>query len=309
MFILAYIQLTGADLSGAEGTGRTYTVSIPSLINSSLQIQLDNQFLIPTNDYVFNTGTGIITFYVYIADVQNIILYYSTTASATTTGNAYTTATLVEAEIRAANVFSSSTTPTLSQVNTWIDEASREIDSMTGQVFASTAISSTYVDYDGSGILRLGHAPILSMTELLYNVNSVTAASSMVALEEGYGKNYLLYGDEGELEFINGNNATNKYVPQKGKKKFVASYSYGYATVPATVQHLATLMVAKRVILSLINSQANTEGGAISVGTIRIEDPSVFSTNYIKTLSSEIDILREQIKAKFKVFRQVRVYD
>jgi hypothetical protein len=131
----------------------------------------------------------------------------------------------------------------------------------------------------------------------------------MLLLEGGFGKNYLLYEDVGEVEFINGNNATNIVVPRSGKKRLRASYVYGYAVVPLEIQRLTTLLVAKRVIMSLASSQSNTEGGSIQVGTIRVSDPSNFSVNYLKSLNQEVSDLFGSIGQGLKVFRYDRVYD
>lgn len=298
------ITFLGSSLSGTDGaTSRTYTLG-QSPNSNSIIIFVNGLLVHPTYDYTLSGA--VITFVNSMWNDSVITIIYDAIPGGT--GSMYTSATLVEAQLRATSVYSSSTTPTLDQVNTWIQEESRAIELMSGEVFSSTTESSVYLDYDGSGILRLPHPNILSITTFKYNINPETQAVSLVDFEEGHGRNYLLYGDEGEVEFINGANSTNKYVPSEGKKRFIVAYTRGYSDVPLEIQRLATLMVAKRVVLSQISSQANTEGGAISVGTIRIEDPSLFSLSYIKSLTAEIDSLREQIKKKFTVHRYTRVY-
>jgi hypothetical protein len=221
----------------------------------------------------------------------------------------YTTASLVEAEIRADAAFSSSTTPTLSSVNNWINEESALINLMTHEIYSSTTVSSTYVDYDGSGILRFPHAPLISITSIEYNVYGEGLASSWVALTEGIDKNYISYLDEGEACFVSGVNVTVNVLPRAGKQRLRLSYVYGYNTVPTEIQRLCTLMVAKRVIMSLINSQANSEGGEIQVGTIRVADPSNFSPNYVKAMTEEIRQAQMDMGSKLKTYRIPRVYD
>jgi len=221
----------------------------------------------------------------------------------------YTTASLVEAEIRADTAFSSSTTPTLSSVNSWITEESKIIELRSGQVFGSTAVTSTLYDYDGSGIFRFPKTPIISVTNFEYNVYSPNLTSSWISLEEGVGKNYLLYSDEGEAEFIGGTTATHKVWPVAGRQRFRLTYTHGYTTTPAEIQKLATLMVAKRVIMSLINNQGNTEGGDIQVGTIRVSDPSNYSISFIKSINNEIDTLFSQIGQGLNTFRMTRTYE
>lgn len=298
------INLTGANLSGAEGTGRTYTIS--PVVSGVPIIQLDNNTLVPAIDYIYNSTTQLVTFNTYITDAQYITIYYDA-ASTSTSGTAYTTALLVAARIRSADAFSSTTTPTLDTVNTWIEQTSREIDSLTNNIFTSTTATSTYLDYDGNGLLILPYSPVISVT-LRYNRSTPNVTPEWITLESGFGYNYLLYDSEGEIEFINGNDATVKIVPLKGSKRFCADITYGVTTIPSFIQKLATLMVAKEVIISQIHSQANEEGGDIQVGTIRIGDPSLFSINAVKSFNDEIESLKKNIDTKFKVFRNVRYY-
>lgn len=222
--------------------------------------------------------------------------------------NSYTTVPYIEAELRLTSSLSSSTIPTSTTVSRWITEASEEVDMLTNNVYSSTTATSVYVDYDGSGILLLPYTAIQSLT-LKYNKNDYTAQSTdWVTLEEGTGKNYLLYSDSGEVVFINGNYATNKLVPCSGAKRFCITTTYGESAVPLSIQHLTTLMVSKRMLLSMINSQANSEGGTIQVGTISISDPSMFSQGYITKLSDEIDRLKADIGVGLIVYRPMRFY-
>jgi hypothetical protein len=215
---------------------------------------------------------------------------------------AYTTLELIQAEIRASTAFSSSTTPTAAQVTTWITEASKELEIISGNVFASTVVSSLYMDYDGSEIIRLPQYPIISVQKVEYNNNGPTMASDYVTLTEGFGNDYLLYSDEGELELINGPKTP-------GKKRLRLSYTYGYTSTPAEIQRLATLLASKRVILSLQNSQGNSEGGDVQIGTIRVSEPSNYSANYIKNMDVEVNSQIENLVSKYKVFRLNRLYD
>jgi len=223
--------------------------------------------------------------------------------------NTYTTASLVEADIRASTAFSSSTSPTLTQVNNWILEESAIIDARAGTIFGSTLVSSDYYDYDGCGIFRFPESPLITLTSLEYNVNAMGVEASWITLEEGFNKNYLLYEDEAEVEFISGQDSVHKITPKAGKKKFRATYSYGYSSTPLEVQRLATLGVSKRVMMSLLNSQANTQGGNIQVGTISVTDPSNYGVGWFKSVNAEIDALYNAIGENLKVFRLTRRYD
>jgi hypothetical protein len=223
-------------------------------------------------------------------------------------GNSYTSASLVEAEIRASTSFSADTTPTLQQLNNWIDEESKIIEVRTGTVFGYSLASSVYMDYDGAEVFRLPNSPVISITSLEYNLHSNNTTPSWVTLEEGFDKNYLLYEDEGEVEFIGGNSATHKVLPKAGKKKFRVSYTYGYEETPLEIQRLASLAVSKRVIMSLLNTQANTQGGNIQVGTISVTDPSNYGVSWFKGVNDEMDNIYSSIGQDLKVFRLTRRY-
>lgn len=221
----------------------------------------------------------------------------------------YTTAALVEAELRASTVFSSSTLPTLTQVGTWISEASALIDSVTGELFSSVAVSSDYIDYDGNGVLEIPAFPIISVSEVRYNQNSYTnSTEDWLTLTEGNGEHYLVYEDYGEIEFIGGNNNATPLTPKAGKKRLCLSYTKGRSSTPLDIQRWATLEVAKRVINTLVNSQSNTEGGEVTVGPITVKDPTSFSLGQIRSMNSEIDRIRADVGQNFTTFRNSRRY-
>lgn len=220
----------------------------------------------------------------------------------------YTLPEYVASEIRASTAFSSSTLPTLADVNRWIEEASNQVELRTNQVFSSTVHSSVFMDYTGGGSLALPYYPVLSIEELRYNKYQVGQAPEWINLSEGYDQDYILYSNEGNLEFIHGVNRANPYSPQEGRKKFCVSYTTGYSSTPLDVQQLTTQLVALRVINSLSASQANEEGGSIQVGTIRIADPTSFSVNYLKSLREQIDEGFKKLNKDFQLFIPSRVY-
>lgn len=222
--------------------------------------------------------------------------------------NEYTTAALVQAEIRATNTFSSSTSPTLTQLTTWIQEESNIIELKTGTIFGSNLESSTIMDYDGSGILRTKYSPIILLTKLEYNQYSNGNTPSWITLEEADDKDYVVYKDEGEIVFVSGVNSSNNLTPIGGMRRFRLTYNYGYSTTPLAIQRLATLLVAKRCILSLLNNQSNSSGGTIQVGTISITDPSNFGVNWFRNVSTEVESLYKEIGEGLYTFRNTRYY-
>ncbi len=67
-------------------------------------------------------------------------------------------------------------------------------------------------------------------------------------------------------------------------------------------------MVSRRVINSLVNSQANTEGGEVTVGPITVKDPTSFNIKQIENIDREINNIQKRIGQEFQTFRGSRVY-
>lgn len=223
----------------------------------------------------------------------------------------YTTTELVEAELRSSTSFSSSTIPSLDNVNTWIAEASRRVDIISNSIFSVNTVSSQLFDWAGnSTILNLPISNLITIDKLEYNTNGPGVAPSWTTMTEGIDKDYIVYPDSAEVEFVKGVNSNLGIYPIYGKQKLRVSYTYGYSSVPLEVQSLTTLLVAKRVIHTLASYQANTKMGEITVGPVRVADPSGFSINYMKFLDDEIKTLSDDIAIRYKTFKLPnRVYD
>ena len=220
----------------------------------------------------------------------------------------YTNTLLVKAEIGAKQDFGTDTIPSILDVNSWIEQNSRVIDSWTNNYFGTITKTDEYLDYDGADVLSLPKSDVLTITTLEYNTSGRGLTPTWVLLEEGQDKNYLLYKDLGEVELLTpaGETATNnpRYTP--GSKKFKVTYNYGYESVPKQIERLATLMTAKNVIQALVNKKSSM--AEVKVGAISVKPPTSFSINYIKSLNDEISMLKDSIGEGFKVFRFTRVY-
>lgn len=212
---------------------------------------------------------------------------------------AYTTASLIEAELRATTAFSGSTNPTLTTVNTWIDEITSYIDGLTGQSWESTQYTE-YFDYQGVPELYTRRSPVITVDSLSYNTNSDGEAPSYVARTEDV--DFVVYDDLGQIK-IN----TNKFQPKTNHKKGIKlTYTAGYASVPARVQMLATKMATQRVLSSLLNDnvESRNAGGSISVGSINIVEPGNYGIGTYQELKSGIEQLKDEIShSGFKVHR------
>ena len=220
----------------------------------------------------------------------------------------YTSASLVKAEVQAKAVFSSDTVPSLSDVNNWIEQNSRIIDSWTNNYFGSETITDEYLDYDGRCVVSLPFQNVLSITSLSYNKAGRGLTPEWVTLEEGFDKNYLFYDDVGEVEFLIpagvGASVNPNYSP--GSKRFKISYTRGFSEVPKQVERLATLMTAKNVLSASINSRSGKS--SIRVGQIMVSSPERFSVQYVNSLNQEIESLKNSIGEGFKTYRFTRVY-
>ena len=202
---------------------------------------------------------------------------------------AYTSASLVKAEIRATTDFSASTYPTADQVATWISEESDEINAKSGRVWGQTSYSET-MDYAGEEILTLKNAPVISVTNILYATSPLGTDTYSLSSTLVDGTDYTTYEDMGEIALLGSK-------PYIGRKSVQVNYTAGYATLPPRVQKLATKKVARRIIDSLLEKDVNEKqsGKSVSVGSISIVKPADFGVSQYKELKSSIEELEQQI--------------
>lgn len=216
----------------------------------------------------------------------------------------YTNIDLISAELGGLTI-SSTTTPSESDVNSWISQAESEIEAKTGKVWSSTAFTSTTLDSDGGQYFRFPWAPVISISLFQFETNGLGASSeSWTSLTEGRNNDFILYVNDGEIEFTGKSNK-----PGYGKQNIVASGVYGYSVVPPRIQSLATMMVVKKVIDATINASAQEEGGSVTVGNISITDPSTFSVSHVRQLRANIKDMFDELAGTSYVYRPRRVYE
>lgn len=210
----------------------------------------------------------------------------------------YTTAALVEAELRATTSFSTDTNPTLASVTTWIDEVTDIINNRSSMSFESTT-ATDYFTYDG-GDLFLKKTPVLSITSLKYNNQANGETPNWATKTEG--TDFTVYEDEGRIKIF-----TNQWKPLTGiDKNIEVKYTHGYSTVPGRVQELATKMVTDRVLSTLLSNNVDqrNDGGSISVGSINIVEPGNYGVSTYNQLKSDIVSLMDEVTHQdFKVHR------
>jgi len=200
----------------------------------------------------------------------------------------YTTATLIEAEIRATTSFATDTNPTLSTINTWIEESTDYINSRVGMSFESTA-TTDYIDYKGIDLF-LKKSPIISVTSLKYN--TAAEGSTKVWATKTEDTDFIVYEEEARIKLVYSN-----FSPIAGAKNIEVIYNAGYSTAPSRVQMLATKLVSQRVIESLLYDNVNSrnDGGSISVGSINIVEPGNYGVGTFKQLKSDISIMFDEL--------------
>lgn len=210
----------------------------------------------------------------------------------------YTNIDKISAELNGM-VIDNSTTPSLDSVNNWISEASSIIDRKAGKSFKEKPYIDLIDIREGDeGVFRTSNAPIIRITKVEYNTAS--PGNTPVWVEKVEDVDFYTYEQTGELE------VTPRWCPTSGNKKLRITYDAGYETVPVYISSLASKIVAKRIISAKLNEQSSVDGGAISVGSISISDPTVFSISNIKQLNFDIDEGFKNIVGGVKVPRYTR---
>jgi len=209
----------------------------------------------------------------------------------------YCNASDVEAEIRADNSFSASTTPTLTQVENWIKDASDEVRHIAAQEYDSQTTTDVF-DYSKDGDILLPNTPVQSVNKVEYDDSLATDPASFEELDEG--DDYEVYLDRGLVDLYHEHRTF-----KDGKKRFRVSYDYGTGQIPSRVRGLVSMKVAYRVLQSLLNQHVENDntGGETSVGSITIKKPGDYSAENMRLLRERIAEREERLRDEFGVFR------
>lgn len=216
------------------------------------------------------------------------------------TDYAYTTPSLVQAELRASDSFDTDTIPTLSTVNEWIKEESDKINQLSGTVWGSTSYTDT-IDYNNeTGYdITLRNSPLISVDSVKYRTS--VDGQTPVWVSKTETTDYIPYTEEGKVRIVKSN-----WNPSIGSKNIEIQYTAGYSTTPAFIQRIATKAVALRLLNTLISQNVNerNDGGSISVGNISIVEPSSYGVNSYKVLRDEVSQGYSTLSEdSFKVYR------
>lgn len=222
----------------------------------------------------------------------------------------YCTPESVQSELKATTAFSSDTTPSLNTVNTWIEQESAQINRDAGRTYGVTQYEQ-FIDYDGAELIQLKHAPIVSISSLLYSTapygNDNYTLSATLPNGETLTKDthYGIYENQGEV-LIN----FNRWTPQCGRRRMKITYIAGYTTIPLEVEKLCAKMVALRIMDTVVNDDLNTKksGKSISVGSISIVKSSDIGVAQYDTIKQEIANLKADVTKTSGVYRYTNYY-
>lgn len=189
----------------------------------------------------------------------------------------YTTSDRVGERLR--TTFDGSSTPTAAVVDEIISEAEATINKYAGRAFTQATYTNELYDHNGADFITVKNPDLQSVSSIEY---STDGGDSWTALSSS---DYVVYTDFDRIE-RNRYKATD-WVPA-GFQNLRITYDAGPSSVPVHIRSLATDMAVAEVIRSVIGKSANTEGGRISVGSISIDDPAMFSVNYLSALDSSI---------------------
>ena len=213
-----------------------------------------------------------------------------------------TTAELIQVELRAASEFTESTIPSLSTITTWIGQTCDYISSLAGKDY-SVSEKGDYFNYKNETELYLKYTPLVTVVSVEYDDSDLTEVANWNTLTElsqfktDVDKAVIVLYPSEFLQTL-----------KVGLNRFRVTYNAGYATVPPSVQMLATKMVANRALETLINQNIDTraDGGSISVGDIRIVEPANYGVGSYKQLKSDIATLTDSVVGGSKGFRVYR---
>ena len=185
-------------------------------------------------------------------------------------------------EARLRTTFGTATEPTETQVTTWIEDAQDYIDELAGRTWQGTATEIEYQDYNGGGVIITKKPGLQSVTTLEYTSDGGTTWNTIAST------GYDLYTDYDTIELTTDTLSGSYPAIPRGNKKIRLTYVYGATSVPPRIKSLAEDMVVMDTVKSLVNSSANTQGGAVQVGPIRVDDPSMFSLQALKGMENSI---------------------
>lgn len=214
----------------------------------------------------------------------------------------YTTVSKVASYL--GEVIDATTTPSSSDVETFITRAEAEVDEITGTSFSTQTATAELYDYDKyavfvkepqlsqvgrvdhiyspiRNVVQLNNRPLISVTSLEVNQGTVESPDWKSLTEN---TDFIKYCDEAVIALVRAD-----ALPVENYQSIKVTYTYGYASVPPLVEKLTTLLVVKEVLrLKQMNSSYNSMD-SISIETISISKSTSESVKLLRDVQDEID--------------------
>jgi len=153
----------------------------------------------------------------------------------------------------------------------WIEAAAEEIDRLSGMCFRTKQFTNV-LDGDGGDAIFLDCFPILEIDALMIDGNSIQP-------------------DEYVLKKSTGIIRLKGRITPYGIANVIVSGIHGYSKVPALVQKIATLMVAKTALSARFESLVDSE----NIG-------DVSQTRSFKKLNDELDRAWAALGKRYRIF-------
>lgn len=208
---------------------------------------------------------------------------------------AYTTEVLVEQEMDAT--YDATSSPNSTMITTWIEEIESKIDLMTQSSFTTITTTDEYHDYTSTqGYIVVRNKPLIAVTTLHYNDRPLGETANWVALTTGHANDFLEYPAQSRIRFHSKN-----YTIPEGHQVIKATYTWGRASVPKTIQTLATLMVCERILDQKMKKIRKISPVDMSIGQIEIK-------HSFGAVKAQKDVYMREVKELYGAHGKLRVY-
>jgi len=199
---------------------------------------------------------------------------------------AYVTEEEVEADLQ--QDFTTTSSPTSSTVDDWINRATNEIDLGVGHTFTTTSIDDVYIATEGGPEVWIPtkYTPIVSMDTVELNTGT-DWDETLVAKTEG--TDYIVVNEK-RLSFPPTLAISRK---QHGLK--IGTLVYGYETTPELVKKLALKIIAKKYVNYKLTDTNATLTQEIRVGPITLKNSSGEVSKFLDSTTQDIDELYSKL--------------
>jgi len=242
--------ITGADLSGTNGAkDRTYTLPYDTVSTTGMTILASGVYL---QDSDYDQDNNELTFLNEMFDSQEITINYNQVYEGT-----YCTHEDVTRILTTSFSWSSSTNPTETQINEFIEAAEDEIDNITQHAWRAVTVTNEYYDLPiysnfsgGTNFnieIHLRHREIRDFDTDESDKIEIWNGSSWIdwisTKTEGRANSFWQDNEQGLL-FL------KYFYPHFKRKALRMSYRFGASTVPNDIRDTCAKMVAIEIIRS-----------------------------------------------------------